>query len=275
MLNAVSWIRRHRWLSVLVVAAAGLAVWHWRGPIISSLSDVSNLLLLAFGLYLAMRPGRAAQIEGSRNLRRFLGGVLIVVGTVGLVSGYYDKKKTRDVLNQLVAASATQATKEDVQSLKNEVGLLRGDTKAGFANVVDAINRLGDRLVGKSFAPTPKPEIKEPQPSFIPPIIEHIRFTQKRVPVPSGGPQFGTQVIVQTDVASQPTTIRLEANGNIEKANFFIVGQPVMMNVRTVIDHNVFTLSFGYPAFTPESPVVITLLSNSDITITKVERMPL
>ena len=103
---------------------------------------------------------------------------------------------------------------------------------------------------------------------------EHIRFTQKTVPAAENGPAYSSQVIVQTDIVSQPTALRIEADKNLADARFFIAGQPVTMNVRTVINGKFFILGFSYPAFTPENPIVITLLSNEGpIQIIKVGKL--
>jgi hypothetical protein len=45
------------------------------------------------------------------------------------------------------------------------------------------------------------------------------------------------------------------------------------MNVRTRVSGNTFTLGFGYPAFTPENPVVVTLLSDQQLEIKSVKRI--
>jgi hypothetical protein len=267
----------HPWWTALALAALlAWPIWHWRGPLLSSLSDVSNLLLIAAGIWFGMNPAKAQEIELTQTRRRrIIGGVLIVVGIVGLVSGYFDKKATRLALGQLVAASASQATKQDIEVLRAEVGGLRKDTKAGFGDVVGAINTLGDRLVGKTFKPTPKPPVSEEAPKVVPPpAIEHILYTQKDVPVPEGGPKYGKQVVIQTDRLIQPTQIRIIATGKIENANFSVVGLPIVMSYRTIIQSNILTIGFTYPPFTPESPIVVTLLSNSHIDVASVKLIP-
>jgi hypothetical protein len=272
----IQYVGKHRWVvgTIGLLGALSLwAIWHWRGPIVSSLSDVSNLILVLGGLWFAMSPGKTVELEGNKKTRRILGASLICVGVVGLVSGYYDKKSTRQALQQLVAASADQATKKDIQGLRGDVVDMRRDMKTGFDSVVSAINALGDRLVGKSFKPAPKPQITTPEREQPAPVREHIIHTERSVPAPAGGPSYATQVVIQTDSSSQPTRIRIEADRPIDKGNFFIVGQPVMMNVRTIVQGNAFIFSFGYPAFTAETPIVVTLLSNNPIAVKSVKRV--
>jgi hypothetical protein len=272
--RAIGYIRAHPWTITPVLLAVFWAMWHWRGPFLNSLSDVSNLILVVAGLWFAMSPTKTAELEGNRKLRRILGGSLVLVGLMGLVSGYYDKKETRTALQHLVASSADQATKKDIQGLRDDIGEMRKDMKTGFDSVVSAINALGDKLVGKSFKPAPKPQIivpeKTPPPS---PNREHVIHTERSVPASAEGPAYAIQSVIQTDSVSQPTTIEVDADQRIENGDFFIVGQPVMMNVRKRIQGNTFIFSFGYPAFTPESPIVVTLQSNSSITVKSVRRV--
>jgi hypothetical protein len=263
-----------RWIVLALAAIAAYPMWHWRGVVLDSLSDVSSLLLVFAGLWFAMSPSQATALEQNRTTRMIVGIGLALVGGVGLVSGYYDKKATKDTLKQLTAASATQATQKDIQGLRGDIGELRTDTKNGFDGVINAINTLGDRLVGKSYKPSPKPKIPEKAPEIEkPPVREHILYAPKDVPAGATGPAYAKQVIVQTDQNSQPTVLQVEADKEIKSGRFFIAGQPVMMNVRTRVSGNTFTLGFGYPAFTPENPVVVTLLSDQQLEIKSVKRI--
>jgi hypothetical protein len=64
----------------------------------------------------------------------------------------------------------------------------------------------------------------------------------------------------------------IACNGDISDGSFFVAGQAVLMTVASGVqtDRRQFYLSFRYPAFTPDSPIVVTLLSKNDVAVTKV-----
>jgi hypothetical protein len=117
--------------------------------------------------------------------------------------------------------------------------------------------------------------VPSPQPSA-PAVVERLRFTQRRAPSNKPETPYGLQVIIQTDTASQPTGLRVECDGGISEGRFFVAGQPAMIAVgqRLSEDRKAFLLSFRYPTFAPDAPVVVTLLSKGDIHVTKVEQIP-
>jgi hypothetical protein len=82
------------------------------------------------------------------------------------------------------------------------------------------------------------------------------------------------QVILQTDVQQQPTAFIIECDGEITAGEFFMAGQAVMMGVAYGVqpDKKRFYLRVSFPPFTPQSPIVVTLLSKSAVRVTRVER---
>ena len=66
----------------------------------------------------------------------------------------------------------------------------------------------------------------------------------------------------------------IECDGDIEDGTFFIAGQSVIMGMAYGVqpDKKHFYFRFQYPAFTPESPIVVTLESKSDIRVVSVNK---
>jgi hypothetical protein len=273
-------ILKQPWIAILCVGVAYM-LWHWRGPLVDSMSDVSSLVIAIVGILFAMMPSRAAELERYRRWRYGVGFTITLIGITGLVSNYYDKKATRQTLQQLVAASSGQATTQDVNSLRTEIRELRKDTQVGFQSVVEAINGLRS---GSKSAPPPKPPPVtqsppvvapvEPSISLGPSIVQHIRASQKRVTSSRDDAPFAIQLTLQSDVPSQPTAFMIECSGPIEEGKFFIAGQGVMMGVAYGVqpDRRHFYFRFQYPPFTPESPIVVTLLSKEDIRVVSIAR---
>lgn len=130
--------------------------------------------------------------------------------------------------------------------------------------MVDAIKELGGHK-----APT-KPITKPPEKP--PAILEHIRYSERRVPSTQPAAPYGLQVIIQTDVTVQHPEIEVDFDGPISNGNFFLAGHAVMMDVSTTIsaDRKSFTVSFGFPDWTPDAPVVITVTSAQAVSVVAV-----
>jgi hypothetical protein len=104
------------------------------------------------------------------------------------------------------------------------------------------------------------------------PHPNHTRYAQRNVRSSNANAPYELQVIIETDVPIQNAGFRIECDGPIIDGQFFVTGQPIMMNVRTTKEDKAFVFSFGYPTFTPQSPIVVTLLSKTQIKVTKIEK---
>ncbi len=181
-----------------------------------------------------------------------------------MFQGITHNDKLKDQIAQLSNTSLISATKDDVKNLGSNID-------SGFDRVVDAINSL---RVQAHQNPIPKTPVEKPP--LGPSTVEHIRFTERRTNSTNSAAPYALQVIIQTDATIQPAGFKIECDGEISNGDFFVAGQPAMMSVASGLSNNKrsFLLSFKYPPLTPESPVVVTLQSSSDIHVTKVEHIP-
>lgn len=233
---------------------------------------------------MAVVPKTAAGIEENPLRLRLVGCAITAIAILGLYFGSKDKKEANKQIDALVSAATHQATTTDIDNLHK-------DLKYGFDRTIDAINKLGEalsvRLKTPGVTPTPTPvptpaRTPEQKPASSaesitlgPSILQHVRASQRRTESNRSDAPFALQVILQTDISSQPpTAFMLECNGDIEDGSFFIAGQPAMMGVSLGVqaDKRYFYLRFQYPAFTPESPLVVTLISKTDIRVTSVTK---
>ena len=165
-------------------------------------------------------------------------------------------------------------------NLRTEVDKLRDDAAAGFEKLTSAINGLRSSGTKKgSSAPVEKPVISEPpkpeqQITLGPAIVQHLQVSQRRAVSNKSDVPYAIQVILQTDVPTQPTAFLIECNADIEEGKFFVTNQPVMMGVGFGVqaDKKKFYFRFNFPSFTPESPIVVTLTSKSDIRVVAVNK---
>jgi hypothetical protein len=193
-----------------------------------------------------------------------------------------DQANLRDQITALVNATRLQATLDDIKGMHKAI-------TEGFGRLESVLNPL-TRRPALTEAPKaqpqaeakpepktepksePKPEAKEP---LGPPTVEHVRLTQRRAPSDKAETPYGLQAILQSDTTIQPAAFRLVCDGEISEGRFFIAGQAVIMSMAQGLsrDRRAFEFSFRYPPFTPEAPIIVTLLSKSDIRITRVERI--
>jgi len=171
-----------------------------------------------------------------------------------------ERKELRGQIGQLISSAQIQATGDDIKRLDTHIG-------EGFANVTAAIKGV-------------RREVHPPQvavgPQLPPALAQHLTFTQRRAPSSNPALPYGLQVIIQTNINIQPVGFAFVCTGEVGDINFFIAGQGAYMNVQTGIageKKNIGFVKFSFPPLTPETPMVVTLLSKGDIRVTEVQQM--
>jgi hypothetical protein len=236
------------------------------------------VFLAAFGIALFFVPEKLKKLEDHPRLRYVVAlGLIIIalfVGVGGVISSLVQKTEQKKVaekekneariereelrkqVSTLINSAQVQATSDDIKKLRSEI-------QNGFNRAVSAIT-------GKQIQ-TPQPEPEKPLPT-----IENTRLVQRNFP--SSDPQFpyGLQVIIQSNIVIQPVAFALECDGEVGKVSFFIAGQAVYMNVQTGIadsNKNVAIIRFSFPPLTPENPMVVTLLSKTQVKVVKASKL--
>ena len=103
--------------------------------------------------------------------------------------------------------------------------------------------------------------------------VTHIRFVERQVSSTTDLAPYALQVIIQTDVPIQNAGFKIQCDGIIHSGRFFVAGQGVMMNVhQQIIAGTTFAFRFGFPTFTPDSPIVVTLMAKSKIRVKQIEQ---
>ena len=196
-----------------------------------------------------------------------------ICGIIGIGIGVYQQnmnanadKEFRKQIATLLNASTTQASIDDVKKIGTD---MKTTMQEGFDRVVSAIK--AKPILLQPLKPVPVAQV----PASVP-TIENTRLIQR--PTISDDPKFpyGLQVIIQSNVTIQPFGVALECDKEVGKVNFFIAGQAVNMSMMTDIvgpQKNIALLRFGFPPLTPESSLIVTLLSKTQIRVVKASKL--
>ncbi len=195
-----------------------------------------------------------------------------VLGILGAaltgVQGYYlhvEGERNSGQISQLSTQVATllntiklQATIDDFRNVEHAI--------------TNGFSRLESAVKGRKVAPVQTAQKKESLP---PPVVQHVRYTERRTASPRPDAKYGIQVIIQTDVAIQPTAFKITCDQDIAEAHFFLAGVGIYMGVTDRIpeDRKSYLFGFQMPAFTPETSLVATLFSKEDIRVLDVQQL--
>lgn len=228
------------------------ALWIWE-----HWGDMSTLLLTLVALCLALVPSRVADLEKSKWRKWAVALFIAVVGFSGFYRIIRDKNAFETQVRTLTTASLTEATKTDVQNMLAHMD-------EGFSRVVDAITALRK---GSVIQPPTKSTI----PSQ-PPVVQHLRFTERRVASDRPESPYALQVIIQTDVDVERPRIELEFTGSVEDGGFFVAGQSITIMKRWQLaeQHLGARLAFDFPKWTPDAPIVVTVWSKQEVHVVAV-----
>ncbi len=230
-------------------------IWIWE-----ALPDISNLVLVILGVLMSF-PTLAETIEAKRSTRYTISLFCIVIGLTGFWVGINQKQQLDSQIHQLVYASSTQASKDDLKTLGDHMD-------DGLDRIVSAINSLAKKTY--ISPPSQPPPV---QPTLAP---QHISYTERRIPSSDPEASYGLQIVIQTDATIQPVAFAIFFDGPISKAEDFMAGASVRMGYKTKLlqDRQAYAFSYTLPPFNPQNPIVVTILSKAAIRVKSIESNP-
>lgn len=129
----------------------------------------------------------------------------------------------------------------------------------------------------------PQPKKKQQLPpnsgrnQSAPPVLTGIRIaSQERIPSDDPKLSYGLEVVIQTDADIAPVALALICDGNIGKgdAGFANGGAFIQTKEGLAAGHsNVFIAEWSWPAWTPQSPVVFHIFSETPLRATEIRRI--
>ena len=271
---------RNGWIySLLVALIIVVALTHEEGSwyfVRTNTSGLVSAVLTIFGLIVCLFPARIAALE-RYGWHWLLGGILFVLGITASCATYRDKQENQRQMDALLAATRVQATNDDLGTLRREINDLRMDVQAVLTSIIDAngsTNKQSEKMpVRETQKKDSRPSINlENHISLGPAIVKHIHASQRRTISNSDNEKYALQLVLQTDVESRPTAFMVECDEGIDKGNFFVAGQPVLMQAVSGVqkDSRKFYFRFSFPTFSPGSPIIVTLFSKHDIKVIRV-----
>lgn len=218
---------------------------------------MSQLIVGLIAFLLSVLPSTVAKIEKKPAWRFGLPFLVGIIAITGYLVAESSETELKGQIGRLYSQVRSEATKDDVSNLTTHID-------NGFKTVVDAIASL--------CKPARPPKSTQAPPSqsslSVPP---HVSITQARAVSTDAQFKFGLQVTVQSD-QQIPASFAIECSGEVGKVDAFMVGQSAYLSVQLGIgtDPDVAIVHFGYPPLTPQSPLVVTILSKDDIRVKQV-----
>jgi hypothetical protein len=236
-----------------------------------ALPSISGIILATASFALVFVRELDEHLRDKRKVRWALAIVLAIIGISAFVSDrvqQIEDRRERDgerkdatserrelvsQINTLVRSSQSQATGEDVRRLATEVQL-------GFLGLQGVVR-------GKTW-PVQVPVAPKPA------VVEHLRFTEKRVSTDNSELPYGEQVIIQTDITHSKPRLEIDFDGEVFGGEFFMAGASVMFAKRMGVlsDQHKIILGFDFPEWVPESPLVVTVFSKQPVKVTAIKR---
>lgn len=236
--------------------------------------DFIALFMTALGIGAVVMGEEVKRLDSHPRWRRGIIVVCIAFGVLAFFSNQVQKGDDKanqvaqreqirilvDQIRTLVHNSTTQATSADIRGLSDEISV-------GF-------QRMETGITGEHATPSPHPN--RPVVSPPPPAPQGIRFTQKRVPSTDSENPYALQIVVQSDTSVTPVGLKFTFTSEISKIDFFMAGQTAMMMVQTFVvqaDPKIGVVRVGYPPLSPDTPMVVTVLSKENVNLVSMDKI--
>ncbi|MFI5110053.1 MAG: hypothetical protein ACHP78_14595 [Terriglobales bacterium] len=229
-----------------IIKTFGWFYQHW--------GSMSQLIVGLVAFLLAMLPSTVLKLEKKPQYKI---GIPLFVGLIA-ITGYIVSEQGESELKHQLQTMYQQvrlvATKDDIANLTAHI-----DT--GFKSVVDAITGI--------CKPSKQPHAPEQAAPLLPlPVPPNTTITQTRALSTDPQFRFGLQVTIQSTQSVQ-ASFAIECTGEVGQVTAFMVGQSAYVGRRfgRGENRNVATVHFDYPPLSPQTPLVVTILSEEDIRV--------
>lgn len=224
---------------------------------------MTNVLLwVATTILLILLTAWGAYVASGRRWHKI---VVIMLGSFAVFSTIWQGTLTYHIQRQ---------AQEEQRLLRRQNQDLQKFLKTSIATKKD-VQQLAKAhvLSEKEQKPSIPPHPTLPPPTLPTQRIPRIRYEERQSPSSVDWAPHSLQVIIKTDVPIENAGFKIECDGIIHNGRFDLVGHVVMKNVRQeIIGGTTFSLKFDSPAFTPDSPIIVSLLAKSAIRVNRIEQ---
>jgi hypothetical protein len=220
---------------------------------------MSQLIVGLIAFVLSVWPATVAELEKKPKYKI---GLPIAVGVIA-ITGWSVAESNNGKLNDQLTTMYNQVR---LEATKDDIGTLVTHIDNGFKSVTDAIASLCK----------PQKAVKIPQQTVVQPPLPtppHVGVAQARTVSTDPQFKFALQVTIQSD-QQMPASFAIECTGEVGKVEAFLVGHTMGMGVMlgTLTNNpSVAIVHFEYPPLSPQSPLVVTILSKEDIRVKAVK----
>jgi len=241
-------------------------------PFLKEIPDVANYVLALTGAAVPFVSEMTSFLEKRKWVRWVTAFVFVSLASLGLVSNHLQRAAS-EVANQALTGNLNNLTgevgelKQQVKTLAlppapgstaNDIGLLRGDMRAGFDSILKALKTLGAKVEA----------VKPPQPGATA-ASTHLTWGSREVVSPVSAYAHALQVIVRPDAPLQPTQLQLNFDGPIEQVDYFTAGKAMSVQMAVqkgkTANNMGYVLCYEFPPLSPDAPLVFTVLSKETV----------
>ncbi len=196
-----------------------------------------------------------------------------------------ERKAQRD-RNDAIETTAKKVSEDVAATLKKQYEPTVADLKRQVADLQDQLISQGknvEAIRGSNIVSGKQPikvEVTNPSPGTTqePPILADVRIASQRRTV-STDPNYpyALEIIIQTNQQIQPVAFAVECDGEVGRGSAGFSGSGMYTNVRDGIaagHNNIFIFQWETPAFSPDMPITVTLLSKTAIRARQLHKLP-
>jgi hypothetical protein len=212
------------------------------------------LAFAAVGLYLALNP------PSEKKLPRKVGWLIAAIGVI-IFFANLQEMSSQDAAQKELGNALTILSGQN-KELTKSMGKL--DTQNQELESLTQSLRTQNSELSAQISELSRQVIKN---SPVVGRVAHFQFNERQIVSSNESLPNALQITILTDEVIEKPAFVLTCDGPIAEGRFFIPGQLIYTMTEQLITDNKrsFGFRFASPSFTPESPIIVTLFSKSEI----------
>ncbi len=209
------------------------------------------------------------RVEENKKARNALGTICLLLGVGAFFSNKVQKSQD-DVSKKKQEDSITELQNQIKILVNGTVNQASATQLNSVVSLIEADFKHIENMCGHASSSQTRPVSPAADKGLEAPST--IRSTQKTVPSTDPNNPFGLQIVLQSDVQT-PAAFKLTFSGPISDITFFMAAQPISFGRQYFVDPDdkaIAVVRQLSPPLGPESPMVINVLSKSQVRLISV-----